>query len=112
LLDISANITYTEKVLNLLAKQKEYKASLFNSVEEVKKRTARIKDEAAQCLAARQEKMHRTIDETNGKMDDAAKVLQMMYVMLYEQVSLNEKYSKFSTLSVYKSRNVRTNRWK
>lgn len=102
----------SEKVFNLLAKQKEYKASLFNSVEEVKKRTARIKDEAAQCLAARQEKMHRTIDETNGKVDEAARVLQMMYFTLYEEMTSLKKYGKFSVVGVYRCGNFGTDGWK
>lgn len=103
----------SEKVINLAVRQKEYKASLFKSVEEVKKRTARIKDEAAQCLAARNEKMHRMIDETNGKVDEAARVLQMIYIMLNEEMaSLHKKYGKFPVAGVYRCGNLGTDGWK
>lgn len=60
-------------------------------MQEVKKHTAKIKEEALQCSYERQARMNRTIDETYGKLDTIEKVLQSIYYLLLERLANENK---------------------
>jgi uncharacterized Zn finger protein (UPF0148 family) len=60
-------------------------------VEEVKKHAAKIKKEAQHCLAERQARMNKTIDETHKRMDKTEKVLQSIYYLLLERETNENK---------------------
>ena len=64
-------------------------------MEEVKKHAAKIKEEAQHCLAERQARMNKTIDETYKRMDKTEKVLQSIYYLLLErETNENKRYGQ------------------
>ena len=75
------------KFVGPLAKQTTYKAVLLKSLEEVKKHTVRIKEEAQQCLAMRQANMDKKVDGLPEK------VAQMVYRLLVSNPRFNYRGS-------------------
>jgi hypothetical protein len=84
---LATNLFILGKFFEPLAKQTTYKAALFKSLEDVKKHTVRIKDEAQQCLAARQANMDKKVD------DLPEKVAQMVYRLLVSSPKFNYRGS-------------------
>jgi hypothetical protein len=67
-------------------------------VQEVKKHTAKIKEEAQQCLAERQARMNRTIDDTHRTADDThrtvnrmEKLVQSIYYLLLDRLAIENR---------------------
>ncbi|KUJ07779.1 uncharacterized protein LY89DRAFT_352668 [Mollisia scopiformis] len=79
------------RFLGSMAKQSTYKEELFKSVQEVKKLSGKIKEEAQQCLAERQARMNKTIDETHRSVDKTEKLVQSIYCMLVERMTSESK---------------------
>jgi hypothetical protein len=87
LMSRSTNSFIIGKFFEPLAKQATYKSALLKSLEDVKKHIVRIKDEAQQCLAARQANMDKKVDELPEK------IAQMVYHMLASNPRFNYKGS-------------------
>jgi hypothetical protein len=81
------NSSILGKFFEPLAKQTTYKEALLKSLEDVKKHTVRIKDEAQQCLAARQANIDKKVD------DLPEKIAQMVYHMLASNPRFNYRGS-------------------
>lgn len=67
--------------------QKSYKSALVKSVDEVKKHTLRIKEEANQCMALRQANIDKNVDEILGKVGDlpeqiGEKIFQKLFILM------------------------------
>lgn len=60
-------------------------------MQEVKKHTAKIKEEALACGAEEQAGMRRTVDQTYIKLDTAEKVLNSIYSLLYDRLGSVKK---------------------
>ena len=83
------------KVFSTLGKQSAYKMDLFKSVEDVKKHTVKIKEEAQQCLAERSARMDRkmtgmqkTMMEALKTTDETHRFVQRLYCFLRDHPTL------------------------
>lgn len=74
----------TEKLFSAIVKQNVYQQELLRAVQDVTKHTLKVREAANQCLAARQQRMHRTVIDTYGKVDETWKLMQSQYEMLKE----------------------------
>jgi hypothetical protein len=86
----------TEKFFEPIAKQKTYKSALTKSLDDVRKHTSRIKEEAQQCLAARTAKMDNNIGGLLEKVDDlpekiGEKIFQRLYILMQSSLLFNNK---------------------
>jgi hypothetical protein len=86
----------TEKFFEPIAKQKTYKSALTKSLDEVRKHTLRIRDEAQQCLAARNAKIDKNVGDLLEKADDlpekiGEKVFQRLHRLMQSSLLLNNK---------------------
>jgi hypothetical protein len=86
----------TEKFFEPIAKQKTYKSVLTKSLDDVRKHTTRIKEEAQQCLAARTAKMDNNIGGLLEKVDDlpekiGEKIFQRLYILMQSSLLFNNK---------------------
>ena len=65
-----------------IVQQNSYKSKLTSSLENVRKLSDRIKEEATQCLAARVEKLYRNGKKTLTNTNDSMELLQKIYILL------------------------------
>jgi hypothetical protein len=86
----------TEKFFEPIAKQKTYKSALTKSLDDVRKHTLRIKEEAQQCLAARNANIDKNVGDLLEKVDAlpeeiGERVFQRLYRLMQSSILFNGK---------------------